>query len=49
MECLGQSAGISVDYGFVVDTDENDLRLEQLHTNVRKYGTISNTLRRRLS
>ena len=35
---------ISVDYEIVVDTDENDRRLELLHTNVRKYGTISNTV-----
>jgi uncharacterized OsmC-like protein len=35
---------ISIDYELVVDTDESDRRLELLHTNVRKYGTISNTL-----
>ena len=35
---------ISVDYEIVVDTDETDQRLELLHTNVRKYGTISNTV-----
>lgn len=35
---------ISVDYELIVDTDENDRRLELLHTNVRKYGTISNTV-----
>ena len=35
---------ISIDYEIVVDTDEDDRRLELLHTNVRKYGTISNTL-----
>ncbi len=35
---------ISVDYELVVDTDETDQRLELLHTNVRKYGTISNTV-----
>lgn len=34
----------SIDYEIVVDTDEDDRRLELLHTNVRKYGTISNTL-----
>jgi uncharacterized OsmC-like protein len=34
---------VSVDYEIIVDTDENDRRLELLHTNVRKYGTISNT------
>lgn len=35
---------ISVDYELIVDTDESDRRLELLHTNVRKYGTISNTV-----
>jgi len=35
---------ISVDYVIEVDTDESDQRLELLHTNVRKYGTISNTV-----
>lgn len=35
---------ISVDYEIIVDTDEDDRRLELLHTNVRKYGTISNTI-----
>ncbi len=34
----------SVDYELIVDTDEDDHRLELLHTNVRKYGTISNTV-----
>jgi len=34
---------VSVDYELIVDTDENDHRLELLHTNVRKYDTISNT------
>ncbi|MBZ0148394.1 MAG: OsmC family protein [Pseudorhodoplanes sp.] len=34
---------ISVDYELVVDTDEDDRRLDLLHQNVRKYGTISNT------
>lgn len=33
-----------IDYELIVDTDESDRRLELLHTNVRKYGTISNTL-----
>jgi len=27
-----------------VDTDETDQRLELLHKNLRKYGTITNTL-----
>jgi uncharacterized OsmC-like protein len=35
---------VSVDYELIVDTDESDQRLELLHTNVRKYGTISNTV-----
>ena len=35
---------VSVDYELVVDTDESDRRLELLHTNVRKFGTISNTV-----
>lgn len=34
----------SIDYEILVDTDENDHRLELLHSNVRKYGTISNTV-----
>jgi len=33
-----------VDYELIVDTDEDDGRLELLHRNVRKYGTISNTV-----
>lgn len=35
---------VSIDYELIVDTDESDQRLELLHTNVRKYGTISNTV-----
>ncbi|QWG25922.1 OsmC family protein [Bradyrhizobium sediminis] len=35
---------VSIDYELIVDTDETDQRLELLHTNVRKYGTISNTV-----
>lgn len=31
-------------YELIVDTDEDDRRLELRHTNVRKYGTVSNTL-----
>ena len=34
----------SVTYDLIVDTDESDRRLELLHQNVRKYGTISNTV-----
>ena len=35
---------IAVDNELIVDTDETDQRLELLHTNIRKYGTISNTV-----
>lgn len=35
---------ISIDYEIIVDTDEDDRRLELMHTNVRKFGTISNTV-----
>lgn len=35
---------ISVNYAIIVDTDEEDRRLDLLHTNVRKFGTISNTV-----
>lgn len=35
---------VSIDYELSVDTDEPDHRLELLHVNVIKYGTISNTL-----
>lgn len=34
----------TIDYELIVDTDEDDRRLELLHTNVRKFGTISNTV-----
>jgi uncharacterized OsmC-like protein len=34
----------SITYDLIVDTDEEDRRLELLHQNVRKYGTISNTV-----
>lgn len=37
---------VSVEYELIVDSDESDARLELLHTNVRKYGTISNTVAR---
>ena len=33
-----------IDYEILVDTDETDRRLELLHQNVRRYGTISNTI-----
>ena len=35
---------VAIDYELIVDTDEDDHRLELLHTNVRKFGTISNTV-----
>jgi uncharacterized OsmC-like protein len=35
---------VSIDYEIIVDTDEDDRRLDLLHTNVRKFGTISNTV-----
>ena len=35
---------IAIDYEIAVDTDEEDRRLELLHYNVRKFGTITNTL-----
>lgn len=35
---------VSVSYELIVDTGESDQRLELLHKNVRKYGTISNTV-----
>ncbi|WP_372986235.1 OsmC family protein [Marinobacter sp.] len=34
----------SIDYEIIVDTGENDRRLELLHENVRKYGTVFNTV-----
>ena len=34
----------SVTYELIVDTDEDDRRLDLMHYNVRKYGTISNTV-----
>jgi hypothetical protein len=35
---------VSIDYELIVDTDEIDHRLDLLHLNVRKFGTISNTV-----
>lgn len=35
---------LSIDYEIIVDTDETDRRLALLHENVRKFGTISNTV-----
>jgi uncharacterized OsmC-like protein len=35
---------VSVDYEVVVDTDESDARLDLLHRNIEKFGTVYNTL-----
>lgn len=35
---------LRVEYDLVVDTDESDARLALLHRNVRKFGTIFNTV-----
>lgn len=35
---------VSISYRLLVRSSESDQRLELLHTNVRKYGTIYNTL-----
>jgi len=35
---------LRVDYEITVDTEEPDRRLELLHENIRKFGTISNTV-----
>jgi uncharacterized OsmC-like protein len=34
----------SIRYEIIVDTDEPDRRLELLHDNVKKYGTVFNTV-----
>ena len=34
----------SIRYEIVVDTDESDQRLNLLHDNVKKYGTVFNTV-----
>jgi uncharacterized OsmC-like protein len=34
----------SITYELTVDTDESDRRLELLHQNVKKYGTVFNTV-----
>ncbi|WP_333855032.1 OsmC family protein [Denitromonas sp.] len=33
-----------IDYEILVDTDESDHRLDLLHDNVKKYGTVYNTV-----
>jgi uncharacterized OsmC-like protein len=35
---------VRIDYQIVVDTDESDARIDLLHRNLQKYGTIYNTL-----
>jgi uncharacterized OsmC-like protein len=35
---------VAITYELIVDTDESDRRLDLLRDNVRKFGTISNTL-----
>ena len=35
---------VKITYELIVYTDEPDHRLDLLHKNVRKYGTISNTI-----
>ena len=35
---------VSITYELIIDTEETDQRLDLLHKNVRKYGTISNTV-----
>ena len=34
----------SIEYELIVDTDEVDRRLELLHDNVKRYGTVFNTV-----
>lgn len=34
----------SIDYEIIVETDESDHRLELLHDNVKKFGTVFNTV-----
>lgn len=34
----------SISYELIIDTDEDDRRLDLMHLNVRKYGTVSNTV-----
>lgn len=35
----------SIDYEIIVDSDESEQRLALLHENVRKYGTVFNTIK----
>ncbi len=40
---------VSITYELIFDTDETEQRLDLLHRNVRKYGTISNTVEEALA
>lgn len=33
-----------IDYEIIVDSDESPRKLDLLHTNIKKYGTVYNTL-----
>ena len=35
---------VRIDYSIEIDTDENDRKLELMHENIRKYGTVYNTV-----
>jgi uncharacterized OsmC-like protein len=35
---------IRIDYEIIVDTPDSDQRIDLLHKNIRKYGTVSNTI-----
>jgi uncharacterized OsmC-like protein len=35
---------LSINYEIVVDTDENNRKLGLMHENIRKYGTVYNTV-----
>jgi hypothetical protein len=40
----GPQVDPAADYEIVVDTDEPDRRLDLLHDNVKKYGTVFDTV-----
>lgn len=47
LDALGSEASCKearIDYEIVVDTDEPERKLELLHENVRRYGTVYNTV-----
>ncbi len=35
---------LNINYEIIVDTDENARKLELMHNNIRKYGTVYNTV-----